>query len=107
MATKASICSAFLKRFRSKDDYLLRLVTVNETWVHYYEPENKARSRPWVGLGSPRRRKFRTLPSAGMVMPTVFWDTKGVIMLNFIPKRNTITVVYYANLLDQLKTAIR
>ena len=36
MATKASVCSALLKRFRSKDDFLLHLVTVDETWVHYY-----------------------------------------------------------------------
>ena len=31
--------------------FLLRLVTVDETWVHYYEPENKAESsvgRAWV-----------------------------------------------------------
>ena len=33
MATRASVCSAFLKHFRSKDDFLLRLVTVDETWV--------------------------------------------------------------------------
>ena len=44
MATRASVCSALLKRFRSKDDFLLRLVTVDETLVHYYEPENKAQS---------------------------------------------------------------
>ena len=42
MATRASVCSALLKRFRTKDGFLLRLVTVDETWVHYYEPENKA-----------------------------------------------------------------
>ena len=41
IAPRASVCSALLKRFRSKDDFLLRLVTVDETWVHYYEPENK------------------------------------------------------------------
>ena len=28
-------------------------------------------------------------------------------MLDFLPKRSTITGVYYANLLDQLRTAIR
>ena len=39
-------------------------------------------------------------------MATVFWDAKGVIMLDFLPKRSTITGVYYANLLDQLRTAI-
>ena len=65
MATRASVCSALLKRFRSKDDFLLRLVTVDETWVHYYEPENKAQSRQWVGPGSPRPKKFKTQPSAG------------------------------------------
>ena len=49
MTTRASVCSALLKRFRSKDDFLLRLVTVDETWVQDYEPENKAQSRQWVG----------------------------------------------------------
>ena len=106
MATRASVCSALLKRFRSKDDFL-RLVTVDDTWVHYYEPENKAQSRQWVGPGSPRPKKFKTQPSAGKVMATVFWDAKSVIMLDFLPKRSTITGVYYANLLDQLRTAIR
>ena len=82
-------------------------MTVDETWVHYYEPENKAQSRQWVGPGSPRPKKFKTQPSAGKVMATVFWDAKGVIMLDFLPKRSTITGVYYANKLDQLRTAIR
>ena len=33
MATRASVYSALFKRFRSKDDFRLRLVTVDETWV--------------------------------------------------------------------------
>ena len=92
MATRASVCSALLKCFRSKDDFLLRLVTVDVTWVHNYEPENKAPSRQWVGPGSPRPKKFKTQPSAGKVMATVIWDAKGVIMLDFLPKRSTITM---------------
>ena len=47
MATRASVCSALLKCFRSKDDFLLRLVTVDETWVQYYEPESSV-GRAWV-----------------------------------------------------------
>ena len=43
MATIASVYSALLKLFRSKeDDSLSRLVTVDETLVHNYEPESKA-----------------------------------------------------------------
>ena len=97
MATRASVCSALLKRFRSKNDFLLRLVTVDETWVRYYESENKAQSRQWVGSVSPRPKKFKTQPSAGKEMATVFWGAKGVIVLDFLPKRSTITGVYYAN----------
>ena len=82
-------------------------MTLDETWVHYYEPENKAQSRQWVGPGFPRLEKFKPQPSAGKVMAAVFWDTKGVIMLDFLPKRSTITGVYYENLLDQLRTAMR
>ena len=97
MATRASVYSALLKRFRSKkDDFLSRLVTVDETWVHYNEPENKAESRQSVGPRSSRPRKFKTQPSAGKVMATVFWDAQGVIMLDFLAKKGA----YYANLLD-------
>ena len=104
MATRASVCSALLKRFRSKeDDFLSCLVSVDETWVHYYEPENKAQSCQWVGPGCPRPKKFKAQPSAGKVVATVFWDAQGVIMLGFLAKKITITGAYYANLLDQLR----
>ena len=99
------MCSALLKRFRSKDDFHLRLVTYDETWVHCYEPENKAQSRQWVEPGSPRPEKFKTR-SACKVMATVFWDANGV-MLDVLPKRSTITGVYPANLLGQFSSAIR
>ena len=71
-------------------------MTVDETWVHYYEPENKAQSRQGVGSGSPRPKKFKTQPSAGKVMATVFWDAQCVIILDFLAKKSTITGAYYA-----------
>ena len=51
----------------------------------------KAQSRQMVGPGSPRPKKFKTQPSAGKVMATVFWDAQGVIMLDFLAKKSTIT----------------
>ena len=71
MATRASVCSALLKRFRS---IFLLLVTVDETWVNYYETECEGQSRQWVVPGSSRPKKFTTQPSAGNVMATVNWD---------------------------------
>ena len=40
-------------------------------------------------------------------MATVFWFAKSVITFDILPKRSIITGVYYANLLDQMRTAIR
>ena len=51
--------------------------------------------------------KFKTQSSAGKAIATVYLDAKSVIMLDFLPKRRTITEMYYSNLLDQLRTAIR
>ena len=56
-------------------------MTVDETWVHYYEPENEAQ---WVGPGSRGQRSTRRNHLAGKVMATVFWDAKGVIMLDLL-----------------------
>ena len=41
-----------VEAFRSKKYFLLRLVTIDETSVHYYEPENKAQSRQRVEPGT-------------------------------------------------------
>ena len=100
MAARASVCSALLKRFRLKGDFILRLMTVDETWFHYYEPENKAQSRQWVGSGPQRSKTFKPQQSAGKMNTAIFWDAKGVIILEFLPKRSTITGVCHANLLD-------
>ena len=57
----------------------------------------------WV----PEAKEVQDATICWQGMATVFLDAKGIIMLDFLPKRSTITGVYYANLLDQLRTAIR
>ena len=46
-----------------------------------------------VRPGSPRPKKFKTQPSAGKVIATVFWDAHGVIMLDFLAKYNNRCVL--------------
>ena len=46
--------------------------------------------RAWV----LQAKEVKTQPSAGKVMATVFWDAKGIIMLDFLLKRSTISGVY-------------
>jgi hypothetical protein len=52
--------------------FLERIVTADETWVYRYEPESKAQSGAWKLLTSPVAKKFKSQPSAGKIMLTLF-----------------------------------
>ena len=56
-------------------------MTVDETRVRYYEPENKAQSRQWVGPGFPRPKKFKTQP-----WPQDFGTQKALLCSTFYPR---------------------
>ena len=57
-------------------------MTVDETWPHYYEPENKAQSHQWVGPGSLRPKKFKT----NHLMSTFFGTHKALLCRTFYPR---------------------
>jgi hypothetical protein len=64
---------------------LSRIVTGDETWVHHYEPESKSQSGNTRDR-QRRRNSWLTQSSAGEVMPTVFWDSKGHIPEDYLQK---------------------
>lgn len=101
-------CStAILERFRQNPtDFLRKFVTCDETWVHHYTPENKQQSKQWTKRGEPAPKKAKVSLSAGKVMASVFWDAKGILLIDYLPKGQTITALYYSKLLDRLKAAI-
>ena len=68
-----------------------RLITVDETWIHHYTPETKIQSKQRTAKGEPARKKAKTVFSAGKVMATVFWGSRGVILIDYVQKRRTIT----------------
>jgi len=46
---------------RDPNDFLSRLVTMDETWLYHYDPETKQQPMEWRINGSPRPKK---IPSA-------------------------------------------
>ena len=55
----------------------------------------------WKRPGSPPPKKFRTQPSASKVMAMVFWDSKGIILIDYKLAGTSITGEYYANVIKQ------
>ena len=84
-------------------DFLSRLVTMDETWLYHYDPETKQQSLEWRHSDSPHPKKFRVQISAGRVLASIFWDQDGILLINYLPKGQTINVEYYSSLLVQLK----
>ena len=89
------------------EDFHARLVTEDETWLHHWDPYTKKKSMQWKRPGSPPPKKFRIQPSAGKVMAMVFWDSKGIILIDYKPTGTSVTGEYYANVIKQLRVAIK
>jgi len=92
---------------RNPQDFRRCFVIVDKTWIHHYTPETKEQSKQWVPSGESAPKKAKTVPSAGKVMPTVFWDSQGIIFINYLEKGKTITGASYSSLLDRLKTELQ
>jgi len=69
---------------RNPKEFLRRFVTVDETWIHWYTPETKEQSKQWTLPGKHALKKAKTVPSAGKVMATVFWDSQGIIYIDYL-----------------------
>lgn len=89
-----------------KDFFLSRIVTGDETWLHHWDPESKQESMQWKHKSSPPPKKFPTQPSAGKIMATIFWDQEGILLIDYLEHKKTITGEYYAGVLKTLREAI-
>ena len=70
-----TISEQCLTRFkRNPKKFLRRLVTIDETWIHWYTPETKQQSKQWISPDESAPKKAKTVPSAGKVMATVCWN---------------------------------
>ncbi|KAJ4435424.1 hypothetical protein ANN_18039 [Periplaneta americana] len=98
----------FLQRYHDDgDEFLDRIVTGDETWISHFTPETKQQSMHWRHSGSPVRTKFKQTLSVRKVMCTVFWDRKGILLIDFLPRGETVNADRYCETLRKLRRAIR
>ena len=98
----------FLTRYSEKvNNFLSRVVTGDETWVLHATPESKQQSMEWRHTSSPIKTKFKQTTSTQKIMCTVFWDKKGVLLVDFLPQGFTINTGVYCDTLQKLCRAIQ
>lgn len=99
---------ALLRRYRDDpDNFVDRVVTGDEVWLFHWDPESKQESMEWREIGANPPLKARTRPSCGKLMATIFWDSKGVLLVDYLEHGATINAAYYCQLLRNLREAIR
>ena len=64
----------------------------------------------WSGgiAAHPAPQKFRVQKSAGKVLASFFfWDQDGILLVDYLPKDQTLNAQYYSSLLVQLKDILK
>ena len=95
-----------LKTEADEDSFFDRIITGDETWVYQYDPETKQQSKQWLPRGSSGSIKFKSERSVKKVMATVFWDSEGVMLVDFLEGKKTVTGAYYVKFLTQLRAKL-
>jgi hypothetical protein len=67
--------------------------------------ETKEQSKQWCKQSPNKPKKFKQTMSARKLMATVFWDRKGVLMVEFRQQGTTITSEVYCETLKELHRA--
>jgi hypothetical protein len=62
----------------------------DETWIFQYDPETKRQSTHWKTPNSPRIKKVRMSKSNEKAIVIVFFNIRGVIMIEGVPDGQTV-----------------
>ena len=92
--TRVQMSRSFLDSFdREEDQFLHRIVTMDETWLYLYEPESKQQFIETLRFSTPKNA--RTSKSAGKFMFMFFLDAHGLILQHAVPAGTTVNAAYY------------
>jgi histone-lysine N-methyltransferase SETMAR len=105
MINRERICNELLVMNRN-NNFLAQLITLDEVWI-YWDNDGTYHNRSWRGPGDQPLAVAKRRLTNRKHMASVFWDSKGVIMLDILPRGQTITAEYYCQQIDKLVIAIR
>ncbi len=85
-----------------EEDIFSRVITGEESWVFEYDLVNKRAYMVWLAPNEPRVKKTCKSRSQIKVMVTVFFDCRGIILIEWMEKASTITGQSYIDTMKRL-----
>ena len=91
---RMNICADILQNIENDPNFLENIITCDESWFFQYDPESKCQYMHWKSPSSPRQKKARQSKSKFKAM-MVFFDIRGIVHVDWVPKGQTVNQVYY------------
>ena len=92
---RVRISTSFIAAVRRRSLAMLdQIVTMDETLVSYHTPLTKKQSKQWIPKGQPGPIKAKVQASRTKQMVLAFFDSKGLIYSNIVPRGVTVNAAY-------------
>jgi len=97
-----------LELWRGNQKQILEsVVTRDETMVLYYYLLSKRESMEWCKPGEAPPRTVKVTQSAKKIMATIFWDCRGILLIDFKERNTNVNGEYYALVLHELRDTVK
>lgn len=107
-AERVMCCRQFLDEYKlDPENFLKSIVTGSETMVLYYDRLPKKESMGWRKADETLPRNSGFLKPPKMMMTTIFWDARGILLIDYKERNTTVSAQYYAALMPRLRDAIK
>jgi len=88
-------CEEFMALCRRRSKAVLdNIVTMDESAVSFHTPQTKQQSKQWLKKGTPGPIKAKVHASRTKQMVLAFFDSKGLIYTNYVPRGQTVNATY-------------
>ena len=94
---QVKIASELLQIYDGCDDKrLCEIVTGDEKWISFFEPEGKENNKVWIGENGVRPQIARRSRSVKRVLYALFFDARGIVARIPVSEHKSVTGIYYA-----------
>ena len=101
---RVEISQELLANANGNENFLKNIITGDETWVYECDVETKMQSSRWIGKGFPRPKKARM--SRSKMLLVVYFDWKGIVHNEFVPRGRMVNKQLYQEVLARLGDAV-
>ncbi len=103
---RLNLAQTHLQMIQNDPNVLNRIVATDKSWIFTYDPRNKMSDMQWVTRDDPRPTKCLRARSERKVMLTLFFDSNGIISMDFL-ENGTVDSEVYIDSLRRMREAYR